>query len=264
MSNVEKEVLEQTKGVAVELYKDALSPAVKPLGEVLGFLPRTLKLALKGWEKWLINGEESLRLTAAAIEEKVKKIPAEKLVEPESYIAIPAIQQISYCQNSEELRDMYANLLTSSMNVDKKWQVHPSFVDIIKQLNPDEAKYIKSLPAITMPVYPLIDVSFSARSVKGGSHPIISNFTDAHIEVLEFPKNICAYIDNLVRLNIIEIPSGQILTDVEAYKKLEKHPMIQNPVGWGEKVNITYYYTHKIFKLTNYGVNFLRVVSNNG
>lgn len=119
MSEMEEEILEQTKGVGVEVYKDALRPAIKPIGEILGFLPRTLKLAFSGWEKWLINGEESLRLTSEAIKEKVKQIPEEKLVEPEPYVAIPAIQQISYSQNSEELRDLYANLLTASMNADK-------------------------------------------------------------------------------------------------------------------------------------------------
>ncbi len=258
MSEIEKEILDQTKGVAVEVYKDALRPVVKPIGELLGFLPRTIKLAFSGWEKWLINGEESLRLTAEAIKEKVKRIPEDKLVEPEPYVAIPAIQQISYCQNSEELRDLYANLLTSSMNTDKKWQVHPSFVDIVKQLNPDEAKYLKSLPPMTVVIHPLIDVAFSFGN--NGGHPIISNFTDYHINVLEHPENICAYIDNLVRLNLIEIPSGQWLNDPEKYKQLEKHPMIQNPVKGNEKVQISYQYKHKLFRLTNFGLNFVNVV----
>lgn len=258
MSEIEKEILDQTKGVAVEIYKDALSPVVKPIGEILGFLPRSIKLALSGWEKWLINGEESLRLTADAIKEKVKQIPEEKLVEPEPYVAIPAIQQISYCQNSEELRDLYANLLTSSMNTDKKWQVHPSFVDIVKQLNPDEAKYLKSLPPIAVAIYPLIDVDFSLGN-KGG-HPIISNFTDYNLNVLEHPRNICAYIDNLVRLNLIEIPSGQWLDDPDKYNQLEKHPMIQNPVKANGEVQISYKYKHKLFRLTNFGINFVNVV----
>ena len=257
MSEVEKEILEQTKGVAVEVYKDVASPIVKPIGEILGFLPRTLKLALSGWEKWLINGEESLKLTAEAIKEKAKQIPEDKLVEPEPYVAIPTIQQISYCQNSEELRDLYANLLTSSMNADKKWQVHPSYVDIIKQLNPDEAKYLKNLPAMVVVIHPLIDVEFSLG--ENGGHPIISNFTGYNLNILEHPENICAYIDNLVRLNLIEIPFGQALNDPAKYEALEKHPMIQNPVGGNGDVKITYRYRHKMFKLTNFGVNFLNV-----
>lgn len=258
MSELEKEILEQTKGVAVEVYKDALRPVVKPIGEILGFLPRTVKLAFSGWEKWLINGEESLRLTAEAIKEKVKKIPEDKLVEPEPYVAIPAIQQITYCQNSEELKDLYANLLASSMNADKKWQVHPSFVDIIKQLNPDEAKYLKSLTPMVAIIYPLIDVEFSIGT--NGGHPIISNFTNYNLGVLEHAENICSYIDNLVRLNLIEIPANRRLNDISLYEKLEKHPMIQNPVGGNGEVVISYQYKHKLFKLTHFGVNFVNSV----
>ena len=106
--------------------------------------------------------------------EIIMKLPEEKLVEPEPYVAIPAIQQISYCQNSDELRKLYANLLVASMNVDTKWAVHPSYVDIIRQLNPDEAKYIRLLPdQISIP-HPLIDINYSIGEAKG-TNPIIAN-----------------------------------------------------------------------------------------
>lgn len=258
MDDVTREVLDQTKGLAAEIYKDTLRPSVKPLGEILALFPRTLKLVFSGWEKWLINKEESLRLTAEAIEEKVKQLSEEKIVEPEAYVAIPAIQQLCYCQNNETLRDFYASLLVSSMNADKKWQVHPSFVDIIKQLNPDEAKYLKSMPKMSMLVYPLIDVDFSIDGAMGG-HPIITNFTNYNLNVLEHPQNICSYIDNLVRLNIIEIPFGKVIQDSKQYLEIEKHPLIQHPVG-GNQDLIRYSYKHKIFKLTNFGVDLLNVV----
>ena len=262
MAEIEKEILDQTKGVAVEVYKDALSPVVKPIGEILGFLPRTIKLALSSWEKWLINGEESLRLTAESIREKVKQIPEEKLVEPEPYVAIPAIQQISYCQDSEELRDLYANLLTSSMNADKKWQVHPSFVDIIKQLTPDEAKYLKKQPPFREVLNPLIDVNFGIGDAPDGFHPVITNFTDEGIDVLEHPENICAYIDNLLRLNLIEIPEGR-LSNMERYNRMKKHPYVMNPVRFKPSSNgiiVKYVYRYKMFKLTNFGLLFVKVV----
>lgn len=57
----------------------------------------------------------------------------------EPYVAIPAIQQISYSYDSDELRDMYANLLANFMDKERSDLVHPSFVEVIKQLNPDEA-----------------------------------------------------------------------------------------------------------------------------
>jgi len=140
MDEIKQIVAGETEGVLTEVYKDLLSPTVKPVGTMLSLLPRTIRLALGKWEKWIINGEESLQLTAQALRIKVENIPEDKLCEPEPYIAVPAIQQIAYCYNSEVLRDMYANLLASSMNVEEKWKVHPSFVDIIKQMTPDEAR----------------------------------------------------------------------------------------------------------------------------
>ena len=49
----------------------------------------------------------------------------EKIVEPEPYVAVPAIQAISYAMNSDELRNLYANLLAKSMIKDTKDTVHP-------------------------------------------------------------------------------------------------------------------------------------------
>lgn len=255
-----KELIEQTKGVAVEVYKDLGRPIVKPIGEILGFLPRTLKLTLSGWEKWLINGEESLKLTAEAIQTKIKKVPEEKLVEPEPYVAIPAIQQISYCQNSEELRDLYTNLLVASMNADTKWNVHPLYVDIIKQLSPDEAKYIRLLPNHIYMLHPLIDVNFYFGEESKGTNPIISNFTNYNIDKLEHPKQICSYIDNLARLNLIEIPPEQHLANEELYKALEEHPFVQKPLKVAGGVTVKYSYKHKFFRLSNIGVEFKNIV----
>ena len=44
MGEIEDEILEQTKGVAVEAYKDLVRPSAKPLGEILSLFPRTIRL----------------------------------------------------------------------------------------------------------------------------------------------------------------------------------------------------------------------------
>lgn len=120
------QVIEQSGGVFNKVYDDLAHPTARSLGNTLSLLPRTIGVWLGKWEKWVINGEESIRLTAQAVQEKAAKIPEEKLTEPEPYVAIPAVQQLSYCYDSEELREMYANLLVSSMNIDTKQAVHPA------------------------------------------------------------------------------------------------------------------------------------------
>ena len=236
------------------------NPIIKTTDEVLDILPQTINSVFCSLSKWLVNGKESLRLTAEAIKEKVKQIPEEKLVEPEPYVAIPAIQQISYCQNSEELRDLYANLLTSSMNADKKWQVHPSFVDVIKQITPDEAKIIKRIPDFKNNFMPAIDVKLTDKNALGSGHQIfITNFTTVGLNVIENKENICSYIDNLVRLKILEIPPTYHLTDESLYKPLEESPILGKMIPPAYKLIYNIGYNHKIIAITNYGLLFKQI-----
>lgn len=255
-NEITKGFIDKTDGVLVEVYKDALSPAVKPIGEILSILPRTVKVAFNGVEKWLINKEETLRLTAESVREKIKDVPEEKLVEPEPYVAIPAMQQLSYCVNNEELRELYANLLVSSMNVDKKWQVHPAFVDIIKQLTPDEAKLLKHFLPTPMQNYPLMDVRLENQ--RGEGNVYYSNFTDISLDVLDIPTNIGLYIDNFVRLKIIEIPPSRMYADNTTYERLEQHPILQSNLPNINIDALKLKYIYKVFNVTNFGANFIQ------
>lgn len=257
MKEITKEIIGKADGVASEVYKDAVQPVVKPLGEVLGFIPRTIRLWLGGWEKWLINGEASIRLTAETIEDKIKKVPPEKIVEPEAYVAIPAIQQLTYCQDNPVLRELYANLLVSSMNTDTKWRVHPSFVDIIKQLNPDEAKFLQLLKQRAS--YPLIDIRL--QSINMGYNDLVVNFTAVGNSVLERKKEVPEYIDNLNRLGIIRVSDSYLIEDFRYNETIELSESLfmvpeNTSDGW-KRV-----YKKHLFELTDFGASFVNVVVN--
>lgn len=255
MEDLGKEIIEKADGVALEVYKDAVQPAAKPIGEILGFIPRTIRLWLRGWEKWLINGEASVKLAAEAIEEKIRRIPDDKVVEPEAYVAVPAIQQLTYCQDNPVLRDLYANLLVSSMNADSKWRVHPSFVDIIKQLNPDEAKLLHQLKKKVS--YPLIDIRLKAPSV--GYNDIVVNFTAVGNGVVERIKSVSEYLDNLSRLGLIRISQSYLMEDSRYDETIRlSESLFQVPEhtrdGWKRT------YKKHLFELTDFGESFVTVV----
>lgn len=59
-------------------------------------------------------------------------------------VAVPIVEAMRYTSHKEELREMFTNLLGAAMNADSI-DAHPAFVDIIKQLSPDEGKIIKYL-----------------------------------------------------------------------------------------------------------------------
>ena len=250
------QVIDQSGGVLEKAYDDLAHPTAKSVGNTLSLVPRTIGVWLGKWEKWIINGEESIRLTAQAVERKAEKIPEEKLTEPEAFVAIPAIQQLSYCYDSEALRDMYANLLVSSMNKDKKPQVHPSFVDIIKQITPDEAKLLQVLPKTSVTYNPLIDLRMNLGN--GHGHVcLLRNYTTIGDSVCEIPTNICSYIDNLDRLKIIRVIEEVRVMKSELYHGMETSPYVlahkSAPLEEGQSFSIK----RKSFVVTEFGTAFI-------
>lgn len=257
MSELLNKAVDESSGVLKELYTDIAHPVLKPTGEILSMFPRTLKAFLSGWDKWLINREESLKLTARAIEAKLSNIEESKICEPEPYVAIPAIQQLCICQNSDELRDMYANLLATSMIIDQKYKVHPSFVEIIKQLNPDEAKFLRSFNGRKL--FPLVDVRLQSPLKDGSYNDLRRNVTYQGYDVVENKDKIGSYLDNLNRLGIITIEDSHLIDDHlydSTIKYIEDTMFVPEITSDGWKR----IYRKHLFELTDFGKLFIDVV----
>lgn len=79
------------------------------------------------------------------LHEKIEAIPNEKRVEPDIQIVAPALEASKYCVEKEELREMFVNLIASSMSSDKAVKVHPIFTDIIGKLSSTDALLFKSI-----------------------------------------------------------------------------------------------------------------------
>ncbi len=131
------------KQLIKEVYNDLAKPVIKNTAELATLIPRAIKSALEPLEIWILKKEFNIEETKKLLEIKLSKINPENIVTPEPYVAVPTIQAISYVMNNNELRNMYANLLASSMNKEVKDNVHPAYVEIIKQLTPDECKILK-------------------------------------------------------------------------------------------------------------------------
>lgn len=224
----EKEILDVTaevaKEIAKDVYEDAGKPIAKPTGELVGLIPRAIKAALSPLEKWILQREYNVEETRKLLEKKLESTPPNQIEAPEPHIAVPAMQYISYCMDNEELREMYANLLASSMKKDTKDNVHPSFVEIIKQLSPDEARLLKYIffysNVHTIPV-----IYFKIHK------------KDGSVVILEFlattsPEFACCerrgygayhpYFENLERLGLIRCSKEQSLKKMDKYSQIKK------------------------------------------
>lgn len=163
-----KNELEKALKTVPELYHDTLQPSAQETGKMLARIPRAINAAFSRLDKWILNREYSVDETKKLLTEKLNKVDPDKIVEPEPYVAIPAIQAISYAMNSDELRNLYANLLAKSMISDTKDTVHPSFVEIIKQMSPIDAHIFQII--MSSQPRPIIDLE---KELPGGGSLLI-------------------------------------------------------------------------------------------
>lgn len=140
-----KEIINEAKALTPEIYKDVAKPALQEVGSIAG---RTVKALLSPLRGMLWGWERIEELVENEVKKRLDKIPENKRKSPDPEIAVPLLQALTYTAQNETLRDMYVNLLANSMNTDKNNVIHPSFVEIIKQMNSLDAKVFDKL-AIT-------------------------------------------------------------------------------------------------------------------
>lgn len=137
-----KELISETKAIIPEVYKDIAKPSAQEIGSVTG---RTVKALLSPIRGMLWGWEQIEKLIEEGVQKRIDKIPEANRKTPEPEIAVPTIEALRYTAQNETLREMYLNLLGNSIDDRKENIVHPSFVELIKQLNTLDAKLFEKI-----------------------------------------------------------------------------------------------------------------------
>lgn len=204
----------------MQIYQDTLQPSVKSAGQTLSLIPRAIAVALSPIEKYIYTKECNLERTKKLIAEKMQDQPEDTIVPPEAYVAVPALHAISYSMESDVLRNLYANLLSKAMNIDSQQYVHPSFVEIIKQMSPVDAKVFDHIANTQYPgIIDLVSQSHYLENIKMYSaYDILeTNISGLNIAPHQIQS---ASFDLLDRLGLIKI-GNEGLTDNYAYTRIE-------------------------------------------
>lgn len=260
VEGVIENIAENTGGVVSKAYDDVVHPTAAAVGAMLSYPFRGIRVLCGKYEKWLINGEESLHIVGEAVHKKMEKVPPEKQCVPDAYVAIPTIQQICLAQDSEDLREMYTNLLVSSMNTDTKHKVLPSYVNIIGQLSPDEARLLRYMSEKVN--IPALEVRASLSEDK--KEEFVTS-KDCYVEIsdgiIEISDNLNSYIENLQRLKLIKLEKDRYLVNkTEEYNKL-----IQNFKDEAKEDSFLkdkyLSFQKEILKITLFGIEFNMICS---
>lgn len=261
-----KETLDVTTDVAKEIskdtYNDVAKPVLKPAGELIGLIPRAIKAALAPLERWILKKEYNVAETKKLLEQKLEQVSPDLIESPEPHIAIPAMQYISYCMDNDKLRDMYASLLANSMNKVVKNGVHPSFVEIIKQLSPDEAKILDYMADIeTIPT-----ITLRYENNEGSGINVIKNFSNVgELAECESLYETNKYFNNLIRLGLIEDSNLSSLTDKDVYKPLKEHSYLSKYVEGAKNFDKSLNnvkFVEGYVRLTDFGKSFCTICLN--
>lgn len=242
--------------VLEKVYDDVVHPVANTTGKIVDLIPKVIYTALLPLRKWINDREEYFEETGQIVTKKLENVEEEKIVTPELYVAVPAIQALSYSLDNNELKNLYANLLASAMNTDTQEYVHPAYVEIIKQLSPVDALIFKEI--MSRECIPAIDLWYC--EIKSAEGQLIErNITSIKISS---HKTMSASIDNLKRLGIIESPvESSELADKDAYNNIlnsENYKDIKS--NFKERIEgYEFYDDKKSIKATDFGEMFYQI-----
>lgn len=172
--DIEKKITEavtdSAKELLPEIYRDGLKPTVQEVGKGLHTLSKAIHIALSPISAMVWGYERISEYVQSSLEKKLKNTPKENIISPDISIAGPTLEALRFTANKEELREMFSNLLATSMDKETVANAHPSFVEIIKQLSPLDAQNL--LLFKSSPSYPLGEYRVKSED---GFRPILTN-----------------------------------------------------------------------------------------
>jgi hypothetical protein len=244
------ETIKAVEGVvkAVPIYQDAIQPAAKEVGVTLHTAAKCVNIALAPVSA-LVWGYDKIRdFVNTRVAEKLARIPQEKIVTPRPEVAGPVLEALRYTGHDDDLRELYANLLATAMDADTVANAHPGFVEIIKNLSPDEAKIMRLFAV--RGEFPVVDLR-TYDEKKPAEYTVWANNLSfigkeagcAHQHLTR------AYIDNLCRVRLLEITTAELAAP-NTYEPLEADPMLEEAKSEIERLGRKFRFVRKVLMRT--------------
>ena len=239
-------------GLLVQIYGDLAKPGVQQVGKALGTV-----LGLGNTVLWPIHWanersriylEKNLEDYRAGMEE----VPLEKVVPVAPEIGIPIAEKLTYVRDPK-LSDMYITLLAKASNADFVAEAHPSFVNVINNLSPDDAQLLETFVSGS-------DLEFVTAKWSGqGKYSFAGDLLIApeRTESLMYPQNVPAYLSNLAGLGLVSIHHDRAIHGSTAYQALETHWATIFPPTKAPEPDRELKFEHGVVCVTKFGSQFI-------
>lgn len=165
-------------------------------------------------QKKKIQMEQDLEKYKEEIANEVIKIPKNNIVDPKLSVVGPALEASKYYIDEEVLRKMFARLIANSMNKTSATNIHPAFVEFIKQMTSIDAHVLNE---IHLNGNNIAIVKYREQAVKDGYKDYLTE-VPATKDRQEKYKEHSAAIINLTRLGLIRYTYKEQLLSFDYYQ----------------------------------------------
>jgi len=241
-----------------EIYGDFAKPSVQSVGKALGTV---FDIVFGGLSYFPQKGNIYLKNNLERYRKKLENVPVDNIIIADPQIGVPIVEKLNYTTH-EEISDLFTTLLANASISEKVVSVHPSFISIIEQLAPDEAKIIAHLS--TNPTIPYCNINGSFYNdgaiLQNSYNILIYHATDLPWQIDFYTKeNIGAYLDNLVRLGILSDEKGTQIQEMSLYKDiLEKYNYNHIKETLDTSVYRNVFIDKSFYALTDFGKLFIK------
>lgn len=239
----------------VEIYGDLARPGVRQVGKALDTILGLGNTIL--WPITLANERARIFLdkNLEKYRERIEQIPEEKIIQVAPEIGVPIAEKLAYIRD-DRLSDLYVLLLTKASCVDTVSQAHPSFVNVINNLSPDEAQLLEHFVADECLLFVMakwVHKKTNVYSVAGDLLPAQKNLTS-----LSFPMNVPAYLSNLAGLGLLSVNYEISLAGgAAAYELIESERKSQFPESHPTDPELELRFERGVVTKTEFGRQFI-------
>ena len=210
----------KSPAILKEIYGDLAKPGAQQAGKALSTIIGLGNTML--WPVALLNEKAKISLenNLEKYRKKLEEVPEEDISEAPPEVGVPIAEKLSYVSN-EELSEMYTELLAKASQKSQANLAHPSFVNVINNISPDEAILLKSIRR--MPSLPFVEVQWKLKTKNEWQtlNPMLMGLTC--LNQLQHPNNVHAYISNLEGLGIFHIRQDVFMVGENIYEPLEDY-----------------------------------------
>ncbi len=187
------------------------SKGINKFFQLLNATPIGIKI-----DTYIAERPYKLEKSIERMKKKYESIPEDKKVEPSTTIAINVANEMNFYLDADYIREMFENLLISDMSAEKKELISPAYIDLVKQLTKDDAQFLILLNNKGKTSNPVFEV---IQRNQDGTYIVLSKKILC-ISDKEFIPLEPIILDNLIRMNFIEVIRGEYLAYDSRYESV--------------------------------------------